>query len=938
MAELTAKQESFIKMMTGSEELARRGFDLLVKRSDCEQFFDALNAAGLFDPSHNPGPAPATEEGYFYIPYWSALDYLTAVAKLSGEKNDSILANKVLQVVRSVSKWQTPEGSSRSNYHTFRKFAEILGLVPTATITLEDTSLVGLWLKDKFEPRLVTHALLNAVSRLLGSHSAEDWDKAVEVLRQCTIIQRCSESKLTQRKPTSELEYYWLEELLKRHATQFGAKTGKKAAEILLSRVREIYSSEGHKLSSVTYRPAIEDHGQNFRWRAEENWSVEGLRDVVLGWLANDATTGRSFAKNLLTDELEILRRVGIYVVAERWATLQELFVPFVVPLIHDSGHLHELYNLIKQHFVDLKDEERAATVEAIRKIPAPTWSDDPVRSLKRIQLRWLSAISGNGYSPADEWAAELQADGKLGRFSDHPDFGSYMETRVGPGPSQYSVQELIAFAKAGVVVDRLNSFEPGDEWEGPTLEGLVRAVTDAVRNAPEAFLQVLPNFLLAKRPFQHCVISGLQQSWQVKEGENVEVDWNLAWEKLVDFFERLVENPDFWTEQVTETAAFIGNRDWVASAISEFLHAGTRNDERAYPSHLLPRTWSLIQILMENTRPIDQPGDDAMFEAINSTKGKAIEALFGQALRTCRAADQANGSHAEAWAVARPLFETELHKCKNTNYEFSTLAGAYLPNLDYMDREWTRNNVERIFPAKFISNSTCAIVGLAYAPFTRPVYTMLAEQGVLDRALGYELKARNGRERLLERIAAAYLWGEEELESSRFKYIFNTKRVEDLDEITRTLWTARDSDLGGQQKQRVIAFWDRCVTWSQVLAKPPAQLFSSLSTLTCYLPTADGRNRELLEVVAPYVHDGYNADSFFKELVRLVELSPDGVSVVLGKAIETRIPSFDFEDHIKSLLLGLAEKGKKTDAIQYAERLRSLGMQDIFDRLTRSD
>src|SRR6266481_6156601 len=110
MANLTAKQQSFISLMTESEELARRGFELLLKRSDFDRFFDDLQNAGLFDPSHNPAPVPAEEKGYVRIPYWSVLDYLTAVARLSGELKDLVLANKVMTVVRSVASWRDAEG------------------------------------------------------------------------------------------------------------------------------------------------------------------------------------------------------------------------------------------------------------------------------------------------------------------------------------------------------------------------------------------------------------------------------------------------------------------------------------------------------------------------------------------------------------------------------------------------------------------------------------------------------------------------------------------------------------------------------------------------------------------------------------------------------------------------------------------------------------
>jgi hypothetical protein len=937
MAKLKAREESFIKFMTESEELARRGFNLLLEtRTDYDQFFDALSEAGLFEPSHNPAPAPAEEKGSFYIPYWSALGYLKAVAKLSGDRNDTTLANKVLGVVRSVSGWRDPKGLSRENYHTSREFAEILGLVPTGSVTLQDVDLARTWLSDKFERGMVTQALdKGAVPKFLASSVPEDWEKAAELLRHCVTDHR--PSKEPGESAAGALEGFWLKELLGHHSATFGAKIGKKAADILLTRVREIYSSEGHRLSSGTYRPAIEDHPQNYRWREDENWSVEGLRDVVLSWCEADPDSARKFVTDLLTADTEILRRVGIFVLGKQWKQMQELYSAFVGPQLFSSGHLHELYNLLQEHFADLAEEEKAASLEAIRQIPIPKGSKDPARSLKRIQQRWLLAIAGKSYQPAEEWFAELQADPSLGRLSDHPDFESYMESWVGPGPTPYSVQELVAFAEAGAIVEKLNSFEPKDDWRGPTMEGLVSALNEAVRTAPEPFLQLLPEFLKAERRFQHCVIWGLKQAWEAKDGKQAEVDWEVGWQKLVTFFEHLIGKPEFWDERVSEGTAFVGNRDWVVSAVSEFLDVGTRNDERAYSGGLLPHTWPLIEILLKNASSVVQPPDDAMTEAINSPKGKAVEVLFSQALRVCRASDKEGGSHAEAWTAIRPLFDGELEKCKNANYEFSTLAGAYLPQLDYMDREWLKTKVDLIFPPECPANSTCAIDGLAYAQFTRPVYTLLAGRGVLDRALTYDLKGRNAREKLLERIAAGYLWGEEALESSRFSYLFKSELPGDLEIVARVFWSVRGGQLSTTQENLVREYWERCLAWSRGLAKPPVKLLSTLSMLSSYLTTADGKEREMLEAVAPYVHHGYNASSFFGELLRLVEVSPEGVTAVLGKVIEAHVPYFDFEDRLKSLLFRLAEKGKKQDVILYAERLRSLGMQDLFDHLTRN-
>jgi hypothetical protein len=70
------------------------------------------------------------------------------------------------------------------------------------------------------------------------------------------------------------------------------------------------------------------------------------------------------------------------------------------------------------------------------------------------------------------------------------------------------------------------------------------------------------------------------------------------------------------------------------------------------------------------------------------------------------------------------------------------------------------------------------------------------------------------------------------------------------------------------------------------------------------------------------------------EDLSRLVDVSPDGVNVVLAKVISARVPDFDYQDQLKALLERLAEKGMRDDVIRYAERLRNLpGVQELYER-----
>lgn len=565
MAKLTANKQSSIKLMTKSDEHARRGFELLQARPGFEDYFDALKQAGLFDASRNPAPVPAAEPGYFRMPFWDALSYLEAVANLAGQRIDLQLAEKVMRVVRAVSHAREPDGAIRDNYHTHRKFAAILGLVLTTVVTQDDVELVPGWLEGEFERGMVGHTLANgALPRFLASESSDDWRKASRLLEHCTVVRWIEEKALgdNRKKLVTLVEDHWLKELIDRNAKSFGVRSGKAAAEIFLARLREVFGDVERDKASWPSRPAIEDHAQNHSWDSPENRFVEGLRNVLLSWVDHDLVAAKPFVEALLGDEAEIVRRVAIYVLGQRWGALGCTYLTLVGPRLFDDGHRHELYGLLRDRFHEFNDEEKAATIAAIRQLPRCSAGDDPTRRLRYVQRRWLSAVAGKGHEPADTWFKELSYDQSLGPVSEHPDFHAYMESWSGPGPSRYSVQELLAFAEDGSIVARLNSFVQPRSWRGPTTSALVAALEEAIGYNPEAFLPLFPAFLHAQRPFQYGLINGFKRVWDASNDKQPRIDWDPVWSKLVAFFERVIGDPAFWAEHVVEDQDLTPNRN----------------------------------------------------------------------------------------------------------------------------------------------------------------------------------------------------------------------------------------------------------------------------------------------------------------------------------------------------------------------------------------
>jgi hypothetical protein len=865
------------------------------------------------------------------------------VANVAGEKADTALAEKVMNVVRDVSQWRDVNGKPRDNQITWQSFAKILGLLPSSTVSQLDLDLVPIWLTGPFDNSVVAQALATrTIRKFLTSIDPDDWVRASRLLYHLTAIvfvEKGSGAETTTPEVQTIIKDYWLKELVKATTTEFGKKAGREAADIFLARTTDVFAHTMGGRDSWLFRPAIEDHEQNYEWRGPYNRFVEGLRDTVLAWLDADINAARQYVASLLVAGVEIVERIGIHILDRRFDVLRDITPRAISPTLFDAGHLHELYHFLGHHFQNLNDEERAEILRNIQNLPTPDRGNDSERIRLRNQQNWLKSIAGKGYEPVDSWLGAInEALGDPANFVPS-DFNSYRQMRWGSGPTPHTAEELVALARAGKIIEVVNSFTPSNSWEGPSTRSLSDALIEAVGIEPDTFLDQLSQFLDAKPEYQYSVIAGYKKLWDARGEEERALPWRRIWPKLIDFFEAILTNDEFWEGKVDndDEQALSPTRQWIPPEIAEFLRAGTRNDEKAYAPELLPRTLRLVEILLDKSEPQAEPREgDALNGAINTDRGKALEALFDHALRLCRLSDKAEKSHVGAWRELEPLFDAELAKCRDGNFEFSALAGAYIANLHYMNSSWVHKNITAIFPIEYARNCLAALDGFAYAPSIKPVFDELVAAGVVDWALRKDI-ADHLRERLLQRLGLSYLWGDEQLDGPRFGYLFENRRFDDLDELARYFWMVRGEQLTQEQTERIFQFWDHTVAWGKSLSPPPARLFSRLSQLSCYLSVIDQRARSWLTAVAPFVQVDYNADDLIEQLGRLANTNPTGTAEVLGILLETYQPSSDYKDRLKKLIEQLGSNPvTRSDAILMIEKIRDLpGAIELYSRLT---
>ncbi len=930
-AQLTTNQKHFVQKMLESAEQEQEGFRLLVAKGLAPLFFDELVNVGLLSADKSSGPIPSEEHGYVHIPYWHALDFLYECARESGEKNDHVLATKVLQIVKEVSAIRTCDGLPQWNYYTNRKFSEILGLVPSSLVTEDLLDLIPDWLSDRYDRGLICEALdKGPIQKFLSSNDSLSWSKALKILQYCTVL---TPESIEQDDPKTVVDSYWLKELISNHSAKIGELLQERAAELFYERLTQAFGGERRKGLSYLYRPAIESHSQNRDWYYTENAFVEALRDALIAWHKVDAKGVASFISRLLSSDLEIAKRIGVHVIDEGWPSLAFVFLDCLGSGLFNASNFHEVYRLLKNHFRQMNDGLQSEVVKAIEAIGFDK-AEDGTKTLSSLQSRYLFALLDAECSYVQELIDKSSKPPTTEKK--FPDFLAYSESSWGNGTSPYLPDALIAYVEQGTLIEKLNSFEEVDRWHGPTIAALVDALENAVESSPESFLSNLLIFIEAKRPYQYGLLAGLKKGWSKVPANRLDT-WDIHWQSILTFINALIQPDSFWDEDVKSDQTSTPTKNWIPPVISDLLRSGTAKDDHAYPVKLLPVAFEVLVRLLEKLSPEELRNDEAMTFAINSSRGKAIEALFNHALRACRVNNQNRvATHEDVWAQFEPVFDQELSKAKKINYEFLVLAASYISNIEYLSKKWLIKNIENLFPVDRTDNLDVALEGLIYGRPTVLSYQLLRDSGVIQFAIEKSSNKKKFMDRLVERLGWAYLMNIEQLNSGTYKELFDGQCLEMLSIISKYFWSVSSDQLTREQIDQVIAFWRYCLEVVDLKHVHAAKLMSSLSLLACYLEELGENELSLLKAVAPYVNIEHHADRFIEQLARLCAKQPARVHLILTIMLEGYSPIFDFEDRLKFIISTLADRGLLEEAIWLADRFRKLsGMRELFERLT---
>jgi len=901
--ELNAKEKDLLHRVETKPELQPFFF----RKLKGLHWFAPLLECGFFKPEKNPKPLPAKEQGYVNIPTWPVTEYLVATSEELFDPAKKDYAVKFIDLLREIISYARAE--DYSNYRTWFQLAKIIRNIPPHLISLEDIDLINYWLDDPYERGLVAEQLggkwLPDLLEKSDEHCNQIALRLLDILYKVNFIDKKSGS-YEKKEPVLRYDSHYAKKITEKVAGLSGLKLGLSAVELLQSRLFSILGEVGNDTLLSIWRPAIEEHEQNRGRHDADDILIAAYRDCLLGFVDKDLEASSAYLLSLFDCQYQTLKRLAIYVVDKRFDVLQNICDKIIISELFHGNLRHELWHFLKNRYREFASDQKTKVMDIIEGMEIyddeGNIEEGPTAYKRAI---WLSAVKD-----CDEQTSQIYQKyiNIIGVEPEHPDFSSYSSGGWVDHKSPIPTEHLLSL-NVDALIEAVNTYEDPGRFGEPGLEGLVKCFKDVVKTKANEFYLVLMKFIDIDLAFVYQLIEAYRELWSEKK----ELPWGAVWPCLLDFCSELVERKNFWSEENSrEKSHFIANRHWIVGAIAELIEGGTKSDDHAFDKSLLPKAKQIFLILLDRQEGVEFKQDsDAVFVAINSPRGRCIEALINVSLRSCRLAHKEHGEHSQAWSEFENIYTSELKRNEQGEYEFATIVANSLPNFLYMSREWVRFNLASIFDHSDYQKWLCAMQGYAYVGTVyEDVYNHLKANADLLKALDDKNIKDCVEEKVIQNIVVSYIHGNEDINKpeSLISILINRKDYSELSQLISFIWTLRKKD-EDKLREKVFELWPRVLEIVDVTSIEGRKLMSRLCHWAAFIDEIDATTESWLLQIAPYAEEDYNSYDLLESLARISESQALEAQKVWLKMLDSY--SYDYpDDAIRQILKNLIVLG----------------------------
>lgn len=981
------------------------------------KWFFPLKEKGFFSPEKAPVPKPADKEGYWTIPRWNILDYLEKVSEQVNVPGNEKYADELLKIIKDVTYYHIKNNKCLDNYYTWWYFVKILSNLPDDKITSEIIDLIPHWLDSRFINSLQSEEILEKLlPKFLNSNNPEGLEKAekiIEIITRIKWVPKYSEQQkkeifekykhifekpenertedekiqislfnLDEKEPRTLLSNSaWLLETPKgiRLIDIIAEKSNEGIIHIFADRLREIFDEiyktkeggEKYDLSYIWFKSLY--NPPRYLDSAEEVFTFI-LRNILLKKSKNDTELTKKILESFLSEyEYPLFKRFVLFVIGNNWDLYKEFFWKMIdkdekAELFNDPIYEPEVYKLLESNISIFNLEEKEKIKEIIEtNVPDEIDSDNKKYYIAYRRQKWYSALKSD-----DDFLRLYEEYKNVTKKEEKIDF-SGIQTRVGPGPSPLTQEEILNKPNFELAVF-LKEFKTKDWWEGPTVNALSDVLKVAVQENPEKFVNDLNIFLDTGYLYVYDMLWGLRDALENKK--------LIDWEKVFDFIEKYISSEDFWNDKYkVETDEWEANHLWVVGMISELIRVGTYDDLWAFSEKYFQKVQDILffildRIMVEKEKISKDYStiNDFITYALNSTFGKVTETLFLFALRIKVLEEKTKTKQPVSWEVSiknryEKLMDDEI-------IETYVWFGRYLPNFYYLDKEWTENKIKTIDNDKGYLWEAFMEGYLFTRKIFDELYVLMKKH--YEKAINYQFKHEITSTRLIQHICLEYLRGIEDINNREglFRKLLDKWEFYQIEEMISFFWSYEINtekkpnksvvlDRNGKlntiiheqieenliedeetsERNRIIDFW-RWIYENKYKEKneneftdEDKKILSKLSLLTAFLPEINSENFKWLRLSVLFFDEYVHSSLFIEYLDNLKDKtkSPKLIGEIFLEILKIKkLTPYIGQDKVKSIVEFLYQRGVKKEADEicnsYAER-GFLFLRQIYEK-----
>jgi hypothetical protein len=848
--------------------------------------------------------------------YWAPVSYLHNIKDELSKPENADDAEKVWQIIKDVT--SHARENSIANYHVWWKFVQITPNIPSEMIKEEELkNLVAYWLESSLGAAHMILADLGdyLLVSLLKNDDEHSKKLLLELLSQMYAIEEIKDSNTATGSKAifkvKDQRNYHIKKITETYANNIGRSIGINAAVLLRELLTEAVSMSDNDSWCSYWQPAIENHKQNEYREDCENILVMCLRDILSGYIEVETLEDNivPFVQELLNSEFLILKRIGIYAVAEHYSRLKALTDSVLELGIPQSGYRHEYWQFLHRNVGGFNPDQKKLVLSEIENITHDKDEEPDEKYLAYKKAIWYSALKDIDIVASEKYQECLSTG-----ISDpeHPDFGCYSSgvKRVSP-QSPYSIEYLGEMDIPNLVKTLQDYDGPISSWgDEPDLEGLCKALKETIKTQPEKYIDRLEQWLDMAPYYIYELLSAYHFLW-IDRYEKL--PWKNAWDKILHFCDILVEKSEFWSYEPNDNDRWF-TRNYVPGTIAQLIESGIREDERTFDISCIPLAKNIILKMLNESKPGDYERDsfDPLGVAINSQRGKCLECLINLALHSCKLEDKKNKSHEDVWKNEyQSIFENEFDIVqKNEAFDFAPLATRYLPQFLYMSKTWVSKRLEHFFPEGNEIAWKAAIHGYScVGQVHQSIYKYLKDTGQLEKVLDIEEFKEVVKERIIQQSVIVYLNENEKLtdENSLLKKILERKKYDELHQAIWFLWAQRSKNEkeNTELRNKVFEIWRAIldiITPELETKEEYKKLASELCQLAVFIDELNEECIKLLKSICKYAEIAWHSDQVIESFTNLVGNYTEQVFDLYMKMLEGPPPYYPKEKIVSVL------------------------------------